>query len=1236
MYSGSGGSGGDSPRTPVESPDSLVNISYARILDLVSEGEIKGLVDGASSIFLNGTPAKSSGINTFAGFTYAERAGTQSQTYVDGFPQVENNISVGAEIRSDIPYVRAITNSAISSVRVNIGAPRLAKQITSGDKQGDTVGYRVSFRIDVDDGAGIFTDIGGTVFDGKTTTGYQRSVLINLPRTVGTRRIRIRRITGNASLSSVSDTTNIVSVTEIIDAKLRYPNSAYYAVRFDAQTFGGQIPSRSYLLDGRIISVPTNYDPVARTYDGVWDGTFKQAYSNNPAWVYYDLLLHHRYGLGSRVSGADIDKWSLYEISRYCDQMVDDGKGGLEPRYTCNCYLQSAADALKVLQDLASAFRGITLWGAGSAYVRADMPRDPIYTYTNANVIDGKFVYKGSPKSTRYSVVDIGWNDPTDQYKIKVERVQHPLAFARYGFQPTNATAFACTSQGQAIRLGKHILETNFSESNMVSFSTGLDAIHCMPGDVIRIADNFRAGRRLGGRVLSNTVVSITCDKVEGVSVGSTVYIAKAEGGLFEREVTAVIGNVISFDEALDSDPVPMAIYSFDHDDVVSQLFRVVSISDNEDGTYSFSCAAYNPNKYDYIDNDIIISQKPITALPLAVQATPSNLAVESSFLIDQYQAVTKMTISWDKAEGAIKYVVEWRRDDNNWVPAGETYNTEIDVYGIYDGAYDIRVKAIGPTNIHSVWETIYDQLLEGKTLNVDAITSINTVSEIFAITVRWQFPAGATDSAYTELEYSEVSSGSNPTAIRISYPTDEYTHSGMGAARTLYFRARLIDKSGNSGPWSAWVQGISSSDSTEILEYLVGQITETELGENLLSEIDKISGNGAGSVNERIDEVQQEVDGLQDQINELVNAPDWTNTVAWLAGSLVNHEDRLYSAKIDVPIGIDILNATYWEDIGAFSSLGEAVASLNIRMDDAETEIDEVTGIATANARSLETLSSAYRDDNGEGELADALRGWDSQASFAQEITTRATADEAEAQRTTLLEARTTAGEARLATVETTVVSNNTAITMRVDLLTADVNGNSAAILNEQTARADADSALASDITSLEATVGDNTAAIQVNATTTAGIQSGLAAMYSVKLGVTVGGQYYAAGMGIGIENTPAGMQSQVIFLADRFSILHSTGSGATPVAPFIVVEGQTIINNAVIGEATISFAKISDTLQSDNYVANTSGWSMKKDGGLQLNGSVSGTGSTTIDGAKIIVRDGAGTMRVRIGVWT
>ena len=955
MYSGSGSSGGDTPRTPVESPDSLVNISYARILDLVSEGEIKGLVDGASSIFLNGTPAQSNGINTFAGFTYAERVGTQSQTYVDGFPQVENNISVGAEIRPDIPYVRAITNSTISSVRVNIGAPRLARQITSGKKANDIVGYRVVFRIDVDDGSGIFTDIGGTVFDGKTTTGYQRSVLINLPRTAGTRRIRIRRITPNASSSSTSDATNIVSVTEIIDAKLRYPNSAYYAVRFDAQTFGGQIPSRAYLLDGRIISVPTNYDPVARAYDGVWDGTFKQAYSNNPAWVFYDLLLHPRYGLGNRVSGADIDKWSLYEISRYCDQMVDDGRGGLEPRFTCNCYLQSAADALKVLQDLASVFRGITFWGAGYAYVRADMPRDPIYTYTNANVIDGKFVYKGAPKSTRYSVVDIGWNDPTDQYKIKVERVQHPLAFARYGFQPTNATAFACTSQGQAIRLGKHILETNFSESNMVSFSTGLDAIHCMPGDVIRIADNFRAGRRLGGRVLSNTATSITCDKVEGVSVGSTVYIAKAEGGLFEREVTAVSGNVISFDEALDSDPVPMAVYSFDHDDVVSQLFRVVSISDNEDGTYSFSCAAYNPNKYDYIDNDIFISQKPVTSLPLAVQDPPSNLAVESSFLIDQYQAVTKMTISWDKAAGAIKYAVEWRRDDNNWVSAGETYNTEMDVYNIYTGVYGFRVKAIGPTNRHSAWATLNSVQLNGKDENTAQVVGLSASPEIMAIRAKWGFPAGATDTAYTEMRVATDNIGTNATSILLSYPTDEYLHSGMASAVSLFFSARLIDKSGNSGPWSQWVMGQSSADADEILDYLTGKLTESQLGQELSDKIDmidtldgEVSGltdlindiedevdqnrTDIGNLNDRDQELQGLIDSLQAQVSDIAGASEYDPIQSYLENTIIKFDGGLYRAIQDVPAGIDPTNAAYWEKIGDYDSLGECSANLTNR----------------------------------------------------------------------------------------------------------------------------------------------------------------------------------------------------------------------------------------------------------------------------------------------------------------
>ena len=375
--------GSDKPRTPIEAPDSLVSTQFARIVDLISEGEIYGLVGDASGVFLDETPS-----TNFPSFTYEMRNGTQDQSYLAGFPAVESNVTISVELQAATPWIRSVTDLNLSAIRLNFSVPRLSQQSLAN---GDVSGYTVSFSVDVRPAGGMWEEVLSSAFSGKTTGGYTRSVRIDLPgQPPGGWEVRVRRTTPHATGSNISDAIYLQTITEIVDAKFRYPNSAVIGMQFDAEVFGGKIPKRGYRIRGRLIRVPSNYDAESRTYTGFWDGTFKIEYSNNPAWVYYDLLLHPRFGLGTHINAGQVDKWSVYEIGRYCDQMVDDGKGGLEPRFTCNLYLQTRADALKVLQDIASIFRGITYWGAGQAVLSADMPSDPVYTYTNANLREGR------------------------------------------------------------------------------------------------------------------------------------------------------------------------------------------------------------------------------------------------------------------------------------------------------------------------------------------------------------------------------------------------------------------------------------------------------------------------------------------------------------------------------------------------------------------------------------------------------------------------------------------------------------------------------------------------------------------------------------------------------------------------------------------------------------------------------------------------------------------------------
>ncbi|MGZ0785852.1 host specificity protein J [Pseudomonas saponiphila] len=866
--------GGSKPRPSVEAPDSLQSTAYARILDLVSEGEIVGLKNGKRSVFLNETPlANADGSLNFSGVTLETRNGSQDQTYIPGFPAVENESSVAVELRSDQPWSKAITNLQLSAVRIRLAVSRLAQTNTSN---GDTNGYTVRYAIDLSTDGGVFVEVLQAAFSGKTSSKYERSHRVDLPAATAGWTVRVRRLTPNSTSGAIADTTSVESITDVIDAKLRYPGSAIIGLQFDASQFQS-IPTRSFELQGRIIRVPSNYDPLTRVYSGVWDGTFKSAWTDNPAWIYYDLLLHQRYGLGHLLNAAQVDKWELYRIGQYCDQPVSDGKGGTEPRFTCNLYLSVRADALKVLQDLATTFRGMAYWGAGSVMAVADMPEDPVYTYSNANVVDGKFVYGGSAKKTRYSVALVSWNDPADFYRQKVQYVDDPEGIARYGVQQTEITATGCTSQAQAQRIGKWALLTNRLETESVSFSVGLDGTLARPGQIIRVADNDRAGRRIGGRLRSATLDTLVLDADVKAYPGDTVTLIMPTGKAISRVIKSV-GYPLTWDSTgitwdngditldttslpteiqrvvlekkLDELPPDQSMWAIDSRTLAAQQFRVLSVAEDfsDDAIkYSISAVKHVPSKFDAIDNGARIERPPVTVIPPSVQQPPSNVRVSNDHFVDQGSAVSVMTIEWDRPESAIAYEVYWRKNDGEWVFAGRTGATSIEVSGIYAGRYVAKVRAINSLDIGSVFATSTETVLNGKTTPPPVVASFTAESIVFGIKLKWGIPAGVAtaDLQRTEIWYSQTNDVG--TAIKFgdyAYPQTDLTIMGLAAGVRFFFWARLVDRIGNVGAFYGPVTGQSSSDAGLILDYLNDQITETQLSQHLLEKID--SGGGA------------------------------------------------------------------------------------------------------------------------------------------------------------------------------------------------------------------------------------------------------------------------------------------------------------------------------------------------------------------------------------------------------
>ncbi|MCF5964030.1 phage tail protein, partial [Xanthomonas perforans] len=688
--------GASSARTPVETPDSLQSIAFAKIIDLISEGEIAGLKDGLRSVYLDGTPLQGAdgGFN-FQNVRFETRAGTQDQEHLAGFPSVENENAVNVELRSDQPVVRSFTNSDLSAIRVRVAVQALQKTNT---KNGDIEGHSVSYAIDVGTDGGAFNTVISNAFTGKTTTLYERSHRVDLPE--GSQwQIRVRRLTPNANSATIADTTLVQSMTEIIDAKLRYPNCALAALEVDAGQFQA-IPTRAYRVLGRIVSVPSNYDPQARTYSGIWDGTMKPAWTNNPAWVFYDLVTNGRFALGHRIPAAWVDRWRLYQIAQYCDQMVSDGQGGQEPRFTCNVYLQTRQDAYKMLQDMAAVFRGITYYAAGQVLASADMPQDPVYAFNQTNVIDGRFTYSGSARKVRHTVALVSWNDPDDFGRAKVETVEYRPGIARYGIQQVEVAAMGCTSRAQAQRIGLHILYTENLETETVTFGVGLEGAVPQPGDIIEVADPNRAGRRNGGRIKAAGLQSVDLDVVPpGLSAGDTIRVLGSNGRSQARTISDIAGSTVSVSVPWTTVPVATSVWAVSTAELALQTFRVLGVTEGDGAenaiTYQITALEHVPQKFAAIDDGARIELPPISIIPPSVQPPPTNVRLSSHSFVEQGIAQHVLTIAWDPADKAIAYDVEWRRDDMAWVKAGRATTTNLEVRGIYAGQYLARVRAV-------------------------------------------------------------------------------------------------------------------------------------------------------------------------------------------------------------------------------------------------------------------------------------------------------------------------------------------------------------------------------------------------------------------------------------------------------------------------------------------------------------------------------------------------------------
>lgn len=891
---GGKGGGGGSSHTPTEAPDSLRSRQYARVLDMVSEGEIEGLVGGLRGVYLDGTPIENSdGSQNFTGVTVDWRPGTQAQSYLPGFSDVENEVAVGTEVKYATPVVRQISNPNINAARVTISVPSLTYQ---NPKTGDLTGTTVEIAVDVQvDGGGwqpakLRTDsvpmaivgatahsagenilsatiglvwtgaassamqyagwrleyrtygssdawvqfatgnlsgagyivadpnyytgrgefnettyyklvphweggmiwqpcsyeeymaatatmtppsasasgsvslpaegayefravlssgtgtlavssavayrwVGTDIISGKTTSKYQRAYRIPLTGT-GPWDIRVRRITADSAQQNTQNKTWFESYTEVIESKLRYPNSALVGVQVDSAQFRS-IPRRGYHIRGLRVRVPSNYDPITRSYTGVWDGSFVTAWSNNPAWCFYDLVTTERYGLGAYVDADQVDKWALYDIGRYCDEMVPDGFGGEEPRFTCNLYLQTRQEAYTVLNSMASIFRGMAWWASGSITTNADKPADAEMLFTAANVVGGAFSYNGASIKARHTVALVSWNDPADQFKQKIEYVEDAAGIALYGVVETEVLAVGCTSRGQAHRLGRWMLYSERLETETVSFRCGMDGTYIGPGSVIQTQDAARAGKRFGGRVVSATTTAITLDAAVTIEAGQsyTLSVLLPDGTLETRAVSNTPGSAtVLAVAAFSAAPTVGAIWVLAATNLVPETWRVVGAAEVEKGVLEVTALAHRPDKYDAVEQNLLLEPLPTSAVGLSPSPVADLVVTESLYLVTPSVVGNRATLSWSSEQPF--FSVSWQREGDNLQTREVTVPT-CTIDGIEPGRYTFSVVAVNALGRRAAATSVVAEIY-GKTAPPGNVENLSLAAIAGAAHMSW------------------------------------------------------------------------------------------------------------------------------------------------------------------------------------------------------------------------------------------------------------------------------------------------------------------------------------------------------------------------------------------------------------------------------------------------------------------------------------------------------------------
>ncbi|HBC5395067.1 TPA: phage tail protein [Escherichia coli] len=1126
FIAGAGGkkSSKSSSRTPVEADDTVNSRAMAAILDLLGEGVIGGLVNGARSIFVDDLPiVNEDGSSNFSGITWDFRDGSQDQTPMSGFDFVETPKSVNIQLKKTHYVTVSIDNDEADRVRVIMKFPSLR---SIDKKTGDTNGTTVEYKFQIANGDSTFVDVVaegeksvGIKLTAKKTGVYYRSYELKLPKPGRAYKVRVVRITDDNSSQYLYNDTWVDSIGEIVDTPMNYPNSVLVGLKVNSEQFGSTMPSRSYLVRGLKIRVPSNYNEASNTYDGVWDGTFKLLSSSNPAWILFDLLTNARYGLGQYVSESMIDLGQLYQIGRYCDEEVDDGFGGKEKRFAINTQITSRQDAYRLIQDIAGAFRGMVFWAGGMVNIMQDSPSDPVMMFTNSNVKDGLFTYKGSARKDRPSVALVTYNNKEDGYKQNIEYVEDQDAMRRYGERKTEVVAFGCTSRGQAHRVGLWLLYTARMESDVITFTAGLDASFLMPGETVLIQNKYRAGKRNSGRIVAFTKNSVTLDAPVSLAKGGCfIRILNQEGKIVERDVLETGENItkVTFSKALSSAETPVlnGVWTITEPDLEPMRVRIVNIAQGETpGSFDITAVENNPSKYEAIDNGATLIPQNTTVLD-PTYSKPSNLQItEGTYLSSPGNLSVKLTATWEGKSP--EYWISWRRSDENNVSNWQSARVTEEQYEIVNvaenGRYDFQLYAVSFNGKKTeIISAVYQVL--GTMTPPDAPTSLTAVGDYRNVILNWVNP-DSVDLDHINVYASQTNNLDTAKLIAESASTT-FTHAGLGDSETWYYWVRASNKRGMLSPPNSNLG--TEATTRDVLSFLTGKITSSELGQALLEEIDsKVSQEAVDSIYEQMDEslkslddkftetdrrleeaqndlktdVSSTVSKVEDALKEVENSnaaliqlqetvSEQGKAVAGAveaANAALDNSSALIAEEREARVEGDLANA---KEIEAMKSTVDSSLATIEEMKKTVAEVERSSAEVTTNIEALAktNIDLALRQDE------DQHKQMVSNAKIT--TTQKAFADDMSAMATKMEEIRAEINEDIRASIteETTArVDADNAIASRITKLESKINDDiSAAIVSEQEARASADEALSKEILSLQAKIeGDISAAI-------------------------------------------------------------------------------------------------------------------------------------------------------------